>query len=407
MTRIGSERARRLVAGWQEKAYGELSEAMGLGWQPRAGFDALFQPAPSDASRAITIGKETFGEESLSHIDLDEMQLSIEEKFSAYYPDVTTPWEDPIFIVPARYYLDEALSSPVWYGDYVIELNTFVASLPSLGMTTLTRAFPSTEEAVVLVQHGVLLFLHQISCAVAILLPWEWYPPAPLVQPSSSLAMPGSAMNSMRSHEHLSEALQAYVVNGTSRSAGDLKLFSATQHWRMQLFESAIRFLMSHELSHLALKHLPRSSLATRGNPWEQESAADLLGGIAAVARETTKGVSEQIATMGCILALLATHAVELGVHYLRSGNYDLPRRPSHPPGVVRADQLLSAMALRYETVNQLPADSNSEFRRRLQAAINIAMHQIRECLASIASLRESGIRPSAVWSLAPPLPHS
>jgi hypothetical protein len=409
------------VAAWQERAYGELAEASGMGWDPKAAFAALHVAPPKDASKATSIVKDLVGPAG-STIDWKTMQLETEKKTANYFQESDSFFEDPTFIVPARQYLDQILQIPTWRDDYTLKLEPFVASMPSLGFTSLTRAFPNEKQAVILVQHGVFMFLYQIASSVAAAIPWDWFPRKKgwRSQFGTSMVMSGSALNVLRAREHLQSTLYAYVTTGTSRPIEALRLSGFAQQWQVELFVSAAMFILAHEISHIALGHLtakgggsqrnawnPETEVdlllgGSQNDAWERETEADILGTYATLTAGLRSSVHPQVATLGCALAALAWQAVDVGVNYLEAGKLEMSLRPSHPPGLRRANVIVNAISAG-ESISS-GTDAGEDLHRKLRQAIQLIQDLVTECVTGFDAARQSGARPSPVWRLDPPV---
>jgi hypothetical protein len=170
----------------------------------------------------------------------------------------------------------------------------------------------------------------------------------------------------------------------------------------MELFQSAAMFILAHEVSHIALGHLPRNDDALQDDVWSRETEADVLGAYATLVATTRTFADPQVVALGCALAPLAWHAVELGVHYLDVGNTEVPLRPSHPPGPLRANVIVNAIAMG-ESITSVD-DDGADFRRKLNQAIELAQNLVNECVIGFKAARRSSVPPSPVWRLGAPV---
>ncbi len=390
------------VAAWQQHAYGQLSQEMGLGWNPAAAAAILHVDPPKDASKATSIMRDLF-ERALPGVDWKELQSQTEADIAGFFDVSDSPFEDQTFAVPARYYLSKVLKAPLWSGEYELRLQPFVASMPALGFDTLTRTFPAEEQAVILIQHDVFMFLHGMTSAIVVALPWNWFPPKRNLLPTEEswlLTRSSAGLNLLRGREHLRSILGAYVTSGTSRAVAELPLSGMAQQWHMEVFESAATFVLAHEVSHIALGHTTRKRGSHSDTAWNREMAADGLGAWATLAVEAGKGVHPRIAALGCVLALLAWYAVDLGVHYLEAGDMELPLRPSHPSGPSRAKAVVTGMSIAADAAG---GTLGQDFAKKLDDAIAHARKLVDDCVAGFSDARKAGVRPSPIWRLGAP----
>lgn len=391
---LSTGRARRLVANWQERAYGELAVEFGLGWQPRAAYDALNPPVTNDASDAIDFVGSMYG--GSASTDWGAWKYEIERTVEPHIPGPSAPFESVSFVIPASYYLSRVLDSSIWE-PYRPFPTPFVATLPTVGMNPLTRVFTNSAQAVIILQHGVLGYLMHVASVLASALPRDWFPwrPYPLL---SSLLEPGGTLQVLRAQDHLRRVLLAYVVSGTPNGIQSQQQVGQTRENRMEIFQSATVFLLAHEVSHLALGHLDPSDTTGQEEAWHREFLGDRIGVLTTMALDRT-GVHAEVAALGSVVALLATEALLSCVTYLSTGDLEVTGTATHPPPAARVAQLVNGVSADVERGEH---QDIGNLTTRLGRVCDLLRGLVDTCLPALDDLRRAGTQPSPVWRLSP-----
>jgi hypothetical protein len=88
---VWSDRAQMLVSEWQERAWGQLAEDLGLGWNPSQAFDRFATPrvAQSDYRLSVDRLQQTIGQK-LSAAQRVDIERTWDEYNKRFY-DITPP----------------------------------------------------------------------------------------------------------------------------------------------------------------------------------------------------------------------------------------------------------------------------------------------------------------------------
>ena len=391
-----SDRARKVVTGWQERAYGDLGVDLGLGWAPMAAYERLARPLLPEERTSGAKAREMLGDDIVPGGDWDDFDCILAEYKRRYFVEPPTPYEEPNLSSCVAEHLDtvlDVLSTSEW----TLPARPLVATLPSGELNARIRRIPATDEAAVLFQHGLLMYLHTFAMVVAMAVPAEWLA-LPLRAADPDGDEPGGRDATVRAIDLLAAGLTAYVVHGTPSVPGAPLPTGRALVSAGALGRAMRLFVISHELMHLLLGHLavPVADLTTEER-WRRELDADMAGSsVAARAGEDT-GMPLVVGLWACDLALAAFDLVERVVAYLETGSIDGPPSDSHPPPVRRRQELL-----RTKTEDLMREGLMADSARLGDLTLNGA--QLVERLFEATgphwvALREQRVRPSPIWT--------
>jgi IrrE N-terminal-like domain len=266
---------RDFVESQQRRRYRALADALRLGGDPRKAHAHFARsPVPLDHLGSAQL-RQVPGAPAYSPAEWEAFDRRVAELHRRYSGKPQTSYEHP-----NRYF-----SMALIFGDLQevfaargkpLDPSPLLATLPSGDVNARILIEPSTKAPIIFFEQGLFPFFHHF----AMLLGWAM-PPLSLPQLADDVALSrlrhGYAIPPQSSQFFLG-LLGAYVIGGNPSDSPspiprpDHNLFVA-----MTLLNAMEKFVMAHELGHVALGHL-QNATATQKEAWEQEYEADEAG---------------------------------------------------------------------------------------------------------------------------------
>jgi hypothetical protein len=394
-----SSRAIRIIGGWQERAYGQIGEQMGIGFRPAEVYRMLVPPPPPQGWTEAELDR-SMPAEFLTHVERSTFSEVLGNYMDKYVAEPSTPYESPTFQAILRPDQELLLSTLEEIG-LPLPRPVVLATLPTGQVNARSRRIRGSDEIAILFEHGLMHYLYLFSFVVGFAVPANWWAPlvseGPNAQISSLVARLGqeeTKADPRAAATHLGRLVQAYVIDGNPRAAARPRVRGA-----MLVASSVLRqirlFIVAHELMHVALGHLEISGDSiSRADRWEREFDADING--ASLAASCFGGPPTVLGLWSCHLALIALDFVERAVTYLDSGSIDCPGTDTHPPSHERASALI-----RYQ-VNALSENGRSLDALHFAELVDRSGALMEQAWSATKpawdDLRSRGTRPSPLW---------
>jgi hypothetical protein len=157
MTGQWSDRATSVVSEWQERAYGELAEDLGFGWNPQRAFQQFSTPQAAEGDYRLSVDRlrDSFGHDYMAASDWQEVKKSLDMyKKKYYYVEPPTRYEDTSIYSNAAANLEMLTSAIEQIMPGRLKKTPLIASLPSGELNARIRAIRGTNEVVILLQQG-------------------------------------------------------------------------------------------------------------------------------------------------------------------------------------------------------------------------------------------------------------
>lgn len=396
-----STRAVRYVTSWQERAWGDVGQQLGLGWDPAAAFEQLSREIP-DGDYFIQRIKEQLGPQLTAELYAGghgQLEHLINEYIARYFIDPPTPFEEPLLQSTLMQLLDEA-RPVIEESGYELTARPLVATIPSSSVHARTRSIPWTDEAVVLFQHGLMLFLRDFAKVLAVAMPFSWLGLA-VGRPDGIHGQPGNLDNVALAGSLLADSMVAFVVDGSARESPYIELAGHAQISANMLLHHMELGVLCHELMHLLLGHLLPIGEAPTLTAWEKEYDADQVASTVLVSatRRNGSGLGDVEALWIYELSLAALDLVERARSYLTVGAIDGPPNETHPPPRDRRRELMRRNAQGLMESHRLEAAVSLE--RRTAEAGQLIEDLWLSTKPTWDSLRQKAVEPSPIWNVA------
>ena len=394
-----SDRAISVVSEWQERAYGELAEDLGFGWDPLRAFQELSPPqAPAgDYRLSVARLRDSFGRNYLPTFDWQQVEKYWDEyKRNYYYVNLPTKYENPNIYSNALANLTALTSAIKQAMPGHLDKVPIIASLPSGELNAKIRAIRGTNEVVILLQQGLASFLYHFSNIVACFIPSDLIKSRTPV-PSMEHGNPGDVNHVTYATRYLVKLITAYVVEGNLYLlGGDPELRGRALYNQGIIGISMRQFPICHELMHLVNGHLSDKNLS-KDKAWEREFLADQEGStfVAALSDGADRG-SPATSVWACSLALAGFQMLEEWVAYLNTGSWVIPENATHPSHRQRRENLRE-----YQYRSMVSVGNNEDARSLLElfdkgdAVLAGLRNRIDPYLED---LRKYGAKPSPIW---------
>lgn len=408
-SRSWSDRATKRVTAWQERAWGQVGQQLGLRWDPTAAH-ARFSKGLSDY-QAISV------EQMLNQLDpelvakiypvgVDSLDELVRDYKSRYFVEPPTPFDEPGLQSTMVRLLDE-VTPVIADSGFPLRPQPRVTTMPSSYVHARTRSIPGTDEAAVMFQHGLMLFLNNFAKVLAFALPFPWLE-LPIDAPTDDRPRPGDSEHMAHAVVMLADSLAAFVVDGDAQSAPYVAPHGHAAVTAYTLLHHMELGLLCHELAHLLLGHLlPPGRAAELGRPteltaWDKEYNADAIGCVIARRTAVTSGIgmNNVVALWVYDLALAALDLIERCVSYLTTGEIQGSPSETHPPPADRRTELLR------RNVQGLISEGGTEEAARLQFRTKEATELIEKIWLATKpkwdDLRSKNVYPSPIWTTKP-----
>ena len=373
----------------QTRAYRKLGEALGLGSDPVATHQRLSRPAMPATHVAPEKLQADLARQgiTLSAEDAATKARALAAAYARYFSrPVPTPFEDPNRY-PVLAMTFDAVHASLAAKGRPIAPRPYFATLPSGQVDARIVRELKTRSPVVFFERGLFNYVYDF----ALLTGWA----VPIL---SLEQMADDAMLATLSPRHaippatgifFASSLLAYVTNGNS----DLKREPIPKppdnaFVPMQLVVQMERFVMAHELAHLALGHLDRNAEA--GDEFE----ADALGGQTLTELSLDEGGSWAMGFWGADLFFVALNFLYRTLGLITFGPVKLKWiSVTHPDPLKRRSQLAARLraecprTLSLTAAGQLASMSDAVFQRLWELAT-----------PQLIQAYQNGARPSPVW---------
>jgi hypothetical protein len=393
-----SDRARSVVSEWQERAYGELAEDLGLGWNPKKVFDQFStrQVSKDDYRLSVHRLKDVLGHDydpGVSWEEIERAWQSYKENF--YYVDAPTQYEDASIYSSALANLAILTSAIEQVIPGRLDKIPLIASIPSGQLNASIRSIRGTNEVAILIQQGLSGFLYHFSNIVACAVPTTLIASErPL--PSAQYGYPGDGKHIEYATRYLVALIDAYVLKGDPYLLSDPDLRGLSSYNQGQIGINMRRFPICHELMHLAYGHLGKKA-SSKDEAWDREfwadeSASTIIGGLG----EAENRGSMITSIWACNVTLAGFQFIEQWVSYLRTGSTDTQGSETHPSPFERRHRVFQ---YQFETLTR---DGLHKYAQSLSDVFN-AGETILENLWNrtqpyLLEIRRAGIKPSPIW---------
>jgi hypothetical protein len=395
---VWSDRARSLVSEWQERAWGQLAEDLGLGWQPAQAFERFASPrlAHSDHRLSVERLQSTLGQQ-LPAAQRAELERSFTEYKKRYY-DITPPtrFEDHSIYSNALATVDTLLPLIGQVLPGRLTSAPLVATIPTGRLNATIRRIRGTDEVVILLQQGLTGFLYHFSNALACAIPWSW-----LFGEMAVPAPEGNPWRMERAAAYLIDLIDAYVIRGDPYQLPEPQLAGADFRVGSYLSSVARQFVIGHEIMHLVFGDLdearggPRSPAESRNRELASDDAAAAL-----VARlfETHSDPPVRWGTTvwACTVPLMGFQLLVSWVSFLTTGSLETPESDTHPSPERRRKALLQTHH------DMLAAHGRPGEAARLERLTRDGVDAIQDLWhrtwPHVEGLYDSGAAPSPIW---------
>lgn len=295
------------------------------------------------------------------------------------------------------------------YGGVTLP-STLLATLPLGAVNAATVPVPASNERVIFVDSGLVIFVEIMSTALARLLPVERNDAGQLLinfgSAQADEAVEQTEIDS-RARKAVVEAVLEYAirphpVNLTKLALRGLTIFDDRRRVALGFHEIMLSFVLAHEYGHILLKHgryMDEHSSMTAGEAllhnWRMEGDADVYGfGLAMSAMVHTGGHSVQLACMGGELLFSCLDLVYRAVSTLRYGDENHTFTFTHPDPATRRVNLRETLK---EFVGAELAEWTTAFGRVVEGLLDRVWVDVRD---DLTVAKENGVKPSAVWAL-------
>jgi hypothetical protein len=405
-SRSWSDRATKYVTAWQERAWGQVGQQLGLRWDPTAAHKRFSRGLIDYQAIPVEQMLKQLNPELVAKIypgGVDSLDELVRDYKNRYFFEPPTPFDEP-GLQSTMVQLLEEVTPVIAEVGYPLRPQPRVATMPSSYVHARTRSIPGTDEAAVLFQHGLMLFLNNFAKVLAFALPFPWLELA-IDAPNDERPRPGDCEHMAHAVVVLADSLAAFVVDGDAHSAPYVALQGHATVTAYTLLHHMELSLLCHELAHLLLGHLlPPKRGAELGRPTEltasdKEYDADAIGCV--IARRTAEtsgvGLNNVVALWVYDLALAALGLIERCVSYLTTGEIHPPPSETHPPPADRRRELLR------RNVQGLISEGGTEEAARLQFRTREAAELIEKLWLATKpkwdDLRSKNVYPSPIWT--------
>ena len=376
---------RQFVQDAQEKAYRRLAVALGVGSDPAQAF-ARFNPGlpPFD----LIAPKRS--EAAMQMISAEKDQEHFNNSAAAFYERYAAV-RPPTAYEPASSYAILLMTYDALQGLWETPeiRKPCLASIASGDLNACITIEASTQTPIIFFEQGLMRFLRDFALLIA----WATPPLAPEDMTDARLArMPQKYQMPFVASGSFVGSISAYVLDGTPISnptpipSPEHNLFVASM---MTTFME--RFVMAHELAHLALGHLHRDPTM------EQEFEADARALVTLSALSRASGLSWGMSMWACDLALSCLHILDHAISVVVfGGNKPGWKSPTHPDFYSRRLRLRNSLGT---LVPDAPAEGLRTL-RTLIAMSDATLQRLWEfCLAPLLMAYQAGKRPSPLWN--------
>jgi hypothetical protein len=370
-----------------------LATSMGLGWKPERAFEVMSPaPLPDDLITADRM-RSDLGDDIVAGADWASVSVTMREYEEKYFADPPTRYEVSLSYSTLAYELDGAVKT-LSATNQALPYRPLVASLPSGDVNAKIRKIPFSNEAVILFQHGLIEFLDQSAIVMGAAMPIE-LTDLPLRSAIPGGSEPGDHAHRQMAVDQLMNSLTSYVVQGNPYRARRRTLEGRALASGIYLAAGMRRFLVSHELMHLLLRHFPQPSAnLSQDEAWQREFYADMVG----ASLSAPLAAAARIFNMwACDIALWAFEMLERTLAYLETGTLTgLPPTHSHPTPHARRSRLLEEKT---QELQELGETGTSDRLAELTASGKELGERLWEAaMPHWDDLRKKGVRPGPLW---------
>jgi hypothetical protein len=392
-----SARATKYVSAWQEREWGEVGEHLGLGWDPVGAHRQFSSGLVPDEAVAPKLMREQLGLDLAGEIyagAADELERLVEEYAARYFVEPPTPFDEPGLQSTMVQLLDE-VTPAIEDSGFPLLARPLVATMPSSEVHARTRSIPGTNEAAILFQTGLMMFLRDFARVLALAMPFHWLELA-INTPLERSGVPGDAAHTDRAVRLLGASLVAFVVEGDLRETPYVALERHAVVSSYMLLHHMELSALCHELAHLQLGHLLPAAVDL--SPWDKEYGADQVGSTMAsrTAQMSGAGLNSVVGLWMYELVLAAFDLVERALSYLETGRIDGSAGRTHPPPADRQRELLRRNMQGFVEAGLLAESVRLE--RRTVDAANVIERLWLATKPTWDSLRDRQVRPSPIW---------
>jgi hypothetical protein len=376
---------REFVRDLQERAFGELARALGLGDDPHAAHARVTRPImPAEYADPAKL-RETMGSADIPEEEWERFAAQASATYARYAgAKLRTPFEDPngyaTMLMTYEGVIDALQANGVTLAPVPV-----VATLPSGRIDAQVSIEPTTGIPVIFFERGLLQYIGDFALIVG----WAM-PPISMEQmqdESQFEKLLGQYMISGEADRYYSSLVEAYAVEGTpiatARPIADPRHnmpLAITVGARMRAF------VMAHEVGHILLAHLDRP--ASREHEFEADEA-----GIKIVNQVSGFG-GWGVRFWSCDLVFSALYSLYRAIGILEFGKRRLQwTSRSHPKPHDRRDRLRELWSIR-------GLDRTSVTAARVLCGISDVILERLDELATPVLLQAhaNGKRPSPMW---------
>lgn len=377
---------RQFVEWEQEKAYRRLADEMGVGGGPALAFNRLNPGLPTAAQIAPTRFKDAMAPGFLSEEQWAQFDDLVAEKYRHYAAlQPPTAYETASNYVILNLTFDALRGA--WEGPSAPE--PYLASFPSGDVNARIRTEPTTQAPVIFFEQGLMRFLYDFGQLIA----WATPPlsPAELSDDEALARLPRSYQMPEVASVSFMGSLHAYAVSGTPIANPSPfpkpthNMFVATM--LVTLMEW---FVMSHELAHLTLGHLPKPPDRSL------EFEADARGLVTMSGQARAGGHSWAVSYWACDLALSCFHLLDLAISVLAFGGRK-PRWscPTHPDALSRRQRFRDTLG---ELAPDVPYASLAAANLLCDMSDAVIQRLWEFAVAPLLLAHQQGVCPSPLW---------
>jgi uncharacterized protein DUF955 len=328
---------REFVESRQERAYRRLGIQLGLGADAAKAYAHLVRPQIPLPHVSSKKWEEQFG----TKLTAKEAQI-FDQAFADYYDyyfsrETPTPFEDPNYHPVMMILFEQALEAFAATGR-TFSPRPFLATLPSGQVNAHIVVEEETQTPVIFFEQGLFQLLGDFAFLVGRATPTLSM--AELRDDAALARHRGPHMIPFQASELFVNALGSYVISGTPTAAQN-RIPKPTQNMAlsMTLINQMRTFAMAHELAHIALGHLDRST-TDKNESWAREYQADALALFVLTEAARTNGLSWGVVFWACELTLGCFDLLDRAIAWMQFGDQAGWISNTHPDSFSRSRRL-------------------------------------------------------------------